>query len=299
MNLKTYIKRQTLKNRINNRLFFLITIILSGFYLLLPLPVFANEYEEYRPVTETAQENSFATLQSLNPDVIGWLSIHGTQIDYPFLQAQDNRKYLDRNATGEYAVTGSIFLDYRCNPNFNDFNTIIYGHYTPSGVMFGEIMKFADADFFESHKYGSIYYKGQEKGLEIFGILEVDAYDTNIYRMDVKNDEDKHAYYQYLMSKAKYKRDVSISPSDKMVLLSTCFIDVTNGRHILLAKITDELPPASQTVTTGSGQGMPTFLRYLEVIPVWVLYLTILVLFIIVIILTGFILVLWRKERTR
>ena len=78
-----------------------------------------------------------------------------------------------------------------------------------SGAMFGEIQKFADQDFFEKHRYGSIYYNGRERGLEIFGILEVDAYDAEIYRTLSSNDEEHQAYYQYLLSKAKYKRDVS------------------------------------------------------------------------------------------
>ena len=79
--------------------------------------------------------------------VVG-LALDGTKVDYPLLQSQDNVKYLDRNAFGDYTVSGSIFLDYRFNPNFTDFNTIIYGHSMASGAMFGEIQKFADQDFF-------------------------------------------------------------------------------------------------------------------------------------------------------
>lgn len=175
----------------------------------------------------------------MNKDVCGWISLDGTKVDYPLLQSQDNVKYLDRNAFGDYTITGSIFLDYRFNPNFTDFNTIIYGHSMASGAMFGEIKKFADKEFFDQHRYGSIYYNGRERGLEIFGILEVDAYDTEIYRTLSSKDEEHQAYYQYLLSKAKYKRDVSLTSTDKIVLLSTCFLNITNGRHILLAKITD------------------------------------------------------------
>ena len=77
--------------------------------------------------------------------------------------------------------------------------------------------------FFEKHRYGSIYYNGRERGLEIFGILEVDAYDTEIYRTLSSNDEEHQAYYQYLLSKAKYKRDVSLTSTDKIVFIKHLF----------------------------------------------------------------------------
>ena len=81
------------------------------------------------------------------------------------------------------------------------------------------------------------YYNGEDKELEIFAILEVDEYDMNIYRSLSNNIEENQAYYQYLLSKATYKRNVSVTSEDKICLLSTCFVDVTDGRHILLAKI--------------------------------------------------------------
>ena len=93
-----------------------------------------------------------------------------------------------------------------------------------SGAMFGRDSKNLWIKIFEKHRYGSIYYNGRERGLEIFGILEVDAYDTEIYRTLSSNDEEHQAYYQYLLSKAKYKRDVSLTSTDKIVLLSTCFL---------------------------------------------------------------------------
>ena len=211
----------------------ILSLFLAFFCLFTADRVLASDYDHYNPIEKDASSTGFETLQHLNKDVCGWISLDGTKVDYPLLQSQDNVKYLDRNAFGDYTVSGSIFLDYRFNPNFTDFNTIIYGHSMASGAMFGEIQKFADQDFFEKHRYGSIYYNGRERGLEIFGILEVDAYDTEIYRTLSSNDEEHQAYYQYLLSKAKYKRDVSLTSTDKIVLLSTCFLHSTNGRHIL------------------------------------------------------------------
>ena len=123
----------------------------------------SSEYEAYRPVSssqkdELASFSGFEKLQKLNSEVIGWINVYGTNIDYPLVQAKDNEKYLTRDSKGEFASTGAIFLDARNNPNFEDFNTIIYGHHVENGVMFGDVAKFSDKEFFEQHRYGSIFY---------------------------------------------------------------------------------------------------------------------------------------------
>lgn len=256
----------------------------------------ASDYDHYNPIEKDASSTGFETLQQLNHDVCGWISLDGTKVDYPLLQSQDNVKYLDRNAFGDYTITGSIFLDYRFNPNFTDFNTIIYGHSMASGSMFGEIKKFADKEFFDQHRYGSIYYNGRERGLEIFGILEVDAYDTEIYRTLSSNDEEHQAYYQYLLSKAKYKRDVSLTSTDKIVLLSTCFLNITNGRHILLAKITDAPVKVAQDK---SGEAVGT--RYFDhgIPSHWIYILAFLLLIIVLLLLVLIILIMRRDRKTK
>ena len=248
------------------------------FFMNAPL-MLADELENYNPI-DHHEEKGFYQLQQNHPDVKGWISIDGTHIDYPLLQSEDNVKYLDHNAFGDYVVTGSIFLDYRFNANFTNFNTIIYGHHVPTGDMFGDIKKFTDKDFFENHRYGTIYYNGEEKELEIFGILEVDAYDMTIYRPLSDNVEENQAYYQYLLTKAKYKRDVSVTSDDKICLLSTCFVDVTNGRHILLAKI-NSVFKKNQI----SSPSMTTNLPQQSSVSIWIFYVVVLLFIMIVILL--------------
>ena len=262
----------------------ILSLFLAFFCLFTADRVLASDYDHYNPIEKDASSTGFETLQHLNKDVCGWISLDGTKVDYPLLQSQDNIKYLDRNAFGDYTVSGSIFLDYRFNPNFTDFNTIIYGHSMASGAMFGE------------HRYGSIYYNGRERGLEIFGILEVDAYDTEIYRTLSSNDEEHQAYYQYLLSKAKYKRDVSLTSTDKIVLLSTCFLNITNGRHILLAKITDA---PVKTAQDKSGEAVGT--RYFDQgIPThWIYILAFLLLIIVILLLVVIILIMRRDKKTK
>ncbi|HEW9221097.1 TPA: class B sortase [Streptococcus pneumoniae] len=266
----------------------------------------SSEYEAYRPVTtqqdELASFSGFSKLQELNPEVLGWINVYGTNIDYPLVQAKDNEKYLNKDSKGEFAATGAIFLDARNNPKFEDFNTIIYGHHVENGVMFGDVAKFADQEFFDQHRYGSIYYNGVEKGLEIFEMLEVDAYDFNIYDPGIQGEDRQQAYLDHLLSVAMHKRDISLSPSDRIILLSTCFLDVTNGRHIVVAKITDTVP--KNTFHTKKSKPFPYSVfddsslgRFLSSIPLWIWYLILFVLFLLLIFLLLVLYLILRRRR--
>ncbi|MFS1663178.1 class B sortase [Streptococcus sp. zg-JUN1979] len=262
-----------------------------------------------------SDRSGFSELKRINSELVGWLSIYGTQIDYPLVQTTDNQKYLSMDATGRASSTGAVFLDYRSQANFEDFNTIIYGHHVPTGEVFGQIKSFCDETFFKEHAYGSLYYNGVEKGLEIFAILEVDAYDEAIYQINVDKSK-RSSYYSYLLSKAVQKRPISLSAEDHIVLMSTCYTEVTNGRHILLAKITDT--PQKDTFekarnpskTKDSSSALSNFyqrlrhiksidrwIQKLEQVPLWLLWVISLVLGLMLIVLIGLVLYLRRQLR--
>jgi sortase B len=198
----------------------------------------SEQYEKYKPQEDAL---SFDELCELNPDVVGWLTIYGTYIDYPLVQGEDNEVYISRNPLGEYSLTGSLFLDYRNSRDFSDFNTIIYGHNMSPPIMFGTIRDFKEEDYFESHKYGEVYFGGRSWGLEIFAIVGADSYDTKIYAPGVQGEENKTAYLENLLANAVYKRDVGVTAADKILVLSTCSNVGTNARDLLIARVTDQL----------------------------------------------------------
>lgn len=238
---------------------FLVVGLMTLLVSVLSISVSASDCDKRKP-DEDRELTGFSKIQAINPEVIGWLTLYDTPVDYPLLQSEDNHKYLSLDALGNSNSVGSIFLDYRSSSDFSDFNTIIYGHHVAGGQVFGSLKYFVDEDYFAKHRYGSIYYGGRERGLEILAILEADAYDETIYQPAVKTTEERQAYYQYLLSKTKHKRDVAVSASSKLVLLSTCFVDVTNGRHLLVAKITDKV---TQGVATSASPEKSGFLLVL------------------------------------
>jgi len=200
----------------------------------------SENYRQYRPMAEDG-DASFEQLQMINADVFGWLTVFGTNIDYPVVQGTDNIRYVNTDARGRHALSGAIFLDYRNCPWFSDFNSIFYGHHMQNRVMFGEIELFANREYFHARRYGMLYFNGHLRGLEFFAFVHADAYDLSVFRVRIAGQEQQQAYLDLLLDMAVHVReDVPVTIGDRIVLLSTCSETSTNGRDILIGRITGE-----------------------------------------------------------
>ncbi len=200
----------------------------------------AEEYAQYKPSDK--DRLSYEKLREMNPDVIGWIDVYGTEIDYPVLQAADNDKYLDETVTGEYSTAGSIFLDYRNSKEFSDFNNILYGHHMDQRKMFGDIDRFTNRNFFEKHRYGKLYRNDRKSlGIEFFAVIRTTGTDQRIFSAAIQHAQTKRELIDYLYDNAIRSRDISVTENDRIVLLNTCTFTVTDGRHILAGKLTDKV----------------------------------------------------------
>ena len=171
----------------------------------------------------------FSTLKEKNQDIVGWIYSKDTPINYPVVQAKDNQYYLHRLINGEYNASGSIFMDYRNNPNLEDNNTIIYGHNMKSDEMFGTLQNYKNQEYYENHKI--IYYFTQEKSYEIKLIAGYTAsLEDDIYNLNEINQEQK----EKLLQKSDFKSDVNINQNDKLITLSTCSYEYEDARYILI-----------------------------------------------------------------
>jgi len=200
----------------------------------------SEKYEIYKPTAKN-EGLSFAQLQAINPEVFAWLTVYGTHIDYPVAQGPDNMKYVNTNAMGKHSVSGAIFLNSDNSRDFSDFNSILYGHHMEMQVMFGEIGYFSDEEYFDARRYGTLYFGEKEHGLEFFAFLHTNAF-GEIFRPKITGRENQQAYLDMLMRTATYIRSgVPVTLNDRIVLLSTCSEASTNGRDILIGKISDEI----------------------------------------------------------
>lgn len=219
-------------------IFFLIVMLFCAYSLWDNNHIYSKAtpsvYETYKPTHEDTK--SFEQLVSINPDVYGWITIYGTKIDYPLLQGEDNDKYINTDAEGNFSLSGSLFLNCRNVRDMSDTVNIIYGHHMEKEAMLGGLDNYKDLDYFKSHRYGNLFVEGKEYGVDFFSLLSVDAYDTRTYNT---SETDIESYLEYIKSVSISSLEIS-SPT-RLVLLSTCASDSTNGRLVLVGSITDEI----------------------------------------------------------
>ena len=174
----------------------------------------------------------FTNLLEKNGDVIGWIQIPGTNINYPFVQSTDNSFYLTHNLKGEYNSAGWIFADYNNNLEDLDKNTIIYGHNRLNDSMFAELEKALDKDWYENEENRYIIFSTKYNDYigEIISIYKIKASDFSAnYNY---TDEEFLNYIADIKSKSIYDFETDVDVSDKIVTLYTC--DKTSENRIIL-----------------------------------------------------------------
>ena len=228
--------------------------------------------EQWQPYRPTEPEPlSFWELQRINPEVRAWLSVYGTNIDYPVCQAAQGSedKYVTTNAKGEYSLSGALFMDTANAADFSDFATIVYGHHMEQKMMFGAISDFSQREFFDEHRYGNLFANDTDYGLEFFCFLDADAYDRSIYRHTFADDGEREGYLKLLHERARnWRTGVEIGKDDRIILLSTCATGYTNAREILVGKICNERFKNPFVKIPNLGSGVDTQEGWLGV-PYW------------------------------
>ena len=212
------------------------------------------KYSTYKPTTEEGQK-SFEELRAMNPDVMGWLTIYGTSIDYPIVKAQkDNFEYLSKDVEKNWTTCGALYVDVNNQWNFQDFNTIIHGHHMAEHKMFGDLDLFTKADYFNEHQYANLYYDGQNHGVELFAILTIDAYNPIVHSTSLTTGEAKQEFLNRIQQDKLLSRNLDITMDDHLVTMTTCNLTETNGRFTLVGKILDHevANPFPEEERTGS-----------------------------------------------
>lgn len=174
----------------------------------------------------------FLALKKENKDIIGWIYSENTAINYPVVQSEDNEYYLRRLINGKHNTAGSIFMDFRSNPNLQDNNTIIYGHNMKNGTMFASIHAYKSQEYYNDHKV--MYYFTPEKNymIELFAGYTISV-NSDIYNLS-GIDSNK---LQELFSKSDFKSNVEVTDEDKILTLSTCADDYDGARYILMGVV--------------------------------------------------------------
>ena len=193
---------------------------------------------EYKP-TEDNFNNDVKDLKKVNADVCAWIIIDGTNIDYPVLRGKNNYEYVTRDMYKNYSSTGSIFLDFRNSMDFSDNYSIIFGHNMNGGVMFTDVKKFIEKDFFDKHLTGTLYTEDKIFKLETLAFINTNAYDTYVYRPNINDLNTQKEKIEYIKEHAINYRDIDINEEDKLLALSTCSNLSNDDRYLLIVKLTE------------------------------------------------------------
>lgn len=207
-----------------------IIMFLIGFYSLY------DTYLVYKDATDTSILKYKPDYEGEAPDkeivgnMVAWISVDDTSIDYPIMQGETNEEYLNKNPFGEYSLSGSIFLDSRNSPDFKDEYSLVYGHHMEQGLMFGALDKFLNEEYFESHTKGELYVCDDKFSIQFFAVVETDA--TNEYVFS-PTEVDAEETLKYIENHAVVYDSTEISGGKRLIALSTCKYPDTAERTIV------------------------------------------------------------------
>ena len=193
-----------------------------------------NTYRKYSKMN--IKDIDFDILKNTNPDIVAWLSVNGTNINYPITKTTDNNYYLTRDINKRLKVTGWTFMDYRNNENLEDNNTIFYGHNLLNKTAFGSISNIFTDNWYKNENHYIIVLTKEKKNIyEVFSSYTIDKesyylqyefYDSNSYL----------SFLNTIKNRSKYDYKVELTENDKIITLSTCTKD-NKQRQVVHAKL--------------------------------------------------------------
>lgn len=215
--------------------------------------VINEELAAYATVSEKKDEApvvDWAGLKAVNSQVVGWVQIPGTQVNYPVYQTTDNEHYLHTNAKGEWSIGGQIFMDYQNNPNgLVDQQTILYGHHMRNGSMFQYIGAMNDQNTFD--KVETIWYVTPTQTYELEPVFtyHTDEDDEEVRQFNFASVDEFRAYLKDRLSRAVSSRSDAaevLSRADHVLTLFTCNYTDQYGRTMLICVPKTEAQPKAQ-----------------------------------------------------
>ena len=176
-------------------------------------------------------EVDFDALREINPDVVGWLYIEDTKINYPILQGEDNEQYLYRMIDGRYNGAGSLFLGAGLPGDFSGWNNPVYGHNMKNGSMFGGLPSYKKQEFYEEHPVALLMTPEGNYRVRIFSAYvqqaDGDAWDTSFTEEALTRWLEERIGYSWITT------GVVPTAQDKILTLSTCSYETDDSRFLV------------------------------------------------------------------
>ena len=196
-----------------------------------------NLYRRYGKLN--INDISISELRKDNENIAVWLTVDGTNINYPIVKGTDNSFYLNHDINGDLKMSGWTFMDYHNSTDMSDDNTIFYGHNLTNKTAFGSLINVFSEDWYNTSNHYIVVLS--EEGKHIYEVFSVYTIDPELYYLQTnfEKDEDFERFANTLKSRSKYDYGVEISKEDKIITLSTCTDDNKN-RNVVHAKLIKE-----------------------------------------------------------
>ena len=209
-----------------------------------------EKYEETAIVENTEEQKEetermlqVKELQGQNVDIIGWLEIENTNINYPVLQGTDNSYYMTHNYKKEKKKNGAIFLDANYNWNIPSNNLLIYGHNLGNGMMFQELLKYEKESFYQEHPIIRFTTTEEDAQYEIISVFKSRVYhksEKNVFRyyffLNNESEEEYNQFVKNAKNASLYSIDTTANYGDQLITLSTCSYYVEDGRFAVVGR---------------------------------------------------------------
>lgn len=198
---------------------------------------------QQEPIPEPTQEEAektdapvfpqvdFEALQAQNPDVVGWIYIPDTKINYPVLQGESNDTYLHHLMTGAYNASGSIFLEAGIPRDFSSQNNPVYGHNMKNSTMFAMLTRYKRQAFYEEHPVAYLMTPEWNYVVRLFSgyvtDVDADAWDTWFAEGDMQT------WLDGVCKRSGFTSDVIPTAEDRILTLSTCSYETDDARFVV------------------------------------------------------------------
>ena len=196
-------------------------------------------------ITETKTEKmlQLEELKKENNDIVAWLEIPNTKINYPVLQTSDNEYYMKHNYKKEKSGDGSIFLDKDYNWDTPSSNLLIYGHNNKNGNMFQDLLKYEDENYYKEHPTIQFTTVNEDCTYDIIAVFKSRVYyksEQNVFRyyyfINAENEEEYNNYVEESKKASLYDTGKTVEYGDQLLTLSTCEYSQEDGRFVIVAR---------------------------------------------------------------
>lgn len=226
-------------------------MLISSYFLCKNLQEDDKQEEIFEEIKVIAEDNNddnnkeiedndinMQKLYEINSDIVGWIRIYNSNIDYPVMQTKNSPNYyLRKNFYKQYSYLGTPYLSENCDINISD-NLIIYGHHINNSKMFGELENYRKEKYYNSHKIIKLYTLEEKREYEIISIFTTNAYTGFKYYnfISSSNENEFNTFVNQCKELSIFDIENTAVYGDKLLTLSTCDYSSKNARLVIVAK---------------------------------------------------------------